>query len=51
MDSANAAKYLDRTPQTLAHWRVAQRGPKYVKRDGRIIYTKPWLDAYRAAAK
>ena len=50
MDSANAARYLNRDPQTLAHWRVKGKGPEYEIRDGRIIYTKRKLDKYRKTA-
>jgi hypothetical protein len=50
MDSCNAGRYINRSPQTLAHWRVEgkQKGPEYEIRNGRVIYTKRGLDKWRA---
>ena len=39
MDSNNAAKYLNRSPKTLAMWRMQGIGPKWRKVNGRIEYT------------
>jgi hypothetical protein len=50
MDSANAARYLNRSTGTLAHWRVTGQGPEYEVREGRIIYTQHNLDRYRVRA-
>jgi hypothetical protein len=50
MDSANAARYLNRSTGTLAHWRVTRQGPDFERRQGRIIYTQRNLDRYRAKA-
>ena len=46
MDSNNAAKYLLRAPKTLAMWRMNGVGPEWKKVNGRVIYTKGWLDTF-----
>ena len=48
MDSANAAKYLGRSPKTLAMWRTQGIGPKWRKINGRIQYTTQDCDDYLA---
>jgi len=44
MDTNNAAKYLNRSPKTLANWRMQRRGPPYQKVEGRIEYFIQDLD-------
>lgn len=46
MDSANASKYMNKAPKTLAMWRMAGRGPAFRKAHGRIIYTVADCDEY-----
>lgn len=45
MDTKNAATYLGRKPKTLAQWRSANIGPRYVKK-GRVFYYKHDLDGW-----
>jgi hypothetical protein len=40
-DPANAALVLQKSPQTLANWRVQGLGPAWFKVNGRVYY---WLD-------
>lgn len=44
MDSNNAAKYMNRSPKTLAMWRTQRTGPKWRKVNGRIEYTTKACD-------
>jgi len=46
MDSANAAKYVNRKPKTLAMWRMQGIGPEWSKCGGRVFYNKEALDAF-----
>jgi hypothetical protein len=46
MDSANAAKYVNRKPKTLAMWRMNGIGPEWSKCGGRVFYNKEALDAF-----
>jgi hypothetical protein len=48
MDTNNAAKYLNRSPKTLANWRMQRRGPPYQKVEGRIEYFIQDLDLFIA---
>ena len=45
MTRADAAKYLGRSPKTLAMWAVMGRGPPIHKVGGRCFYEKDDLDA------
>ncbi len=45
LDTENAARYLGLSPKTLAQWRSAKIGPRYVKK-GRVFYFKHHLDAW-----
>jgi predicted DNA-binding transcriptional regulator AlpA len=36
--AAQAAKYLEISPSTLAKWRMASRGPEYHRCGPRIVY-------------
>ena len=46
MDSANAAKYVNRKPKTLAMWRMNGIGPEWSKCGGRVFYNKTALDLF-----
>ena len=46
MDSNNAAKYLNRSPKTLAMWRMQGIGPAWIKCNGRVFYNTETLDAF-----
>ena len=46
MDRNNAAKYVGRTPKTLAMWQMEGRGPKSVLVGGRRYYYQHVLDAF-----
>ena len=46
MDSNNAAKYLNRAPETLAMWRMQGTRPEWSKCGGRVFYSKNVLDAF-----
>jgi hypothetical protein len=47
--SAQAAGYLRISDKTLRRWRDAKKGPAYKRtEDGRAIYTRASLDAWRA---
>ena len=46
MDSNNAAKYVNRSPKTLAMWRMQGIGPPWIKCGGRVFYNKEALDAF-----
>ncbi len=46
MDRKNAAKYVGRTPKTLAMWHMEGRGPKSVLVGGRRYYYQKVLDAF-----
>jgi hypothetical protein len=48
MDPPNAAKYIHRRPHTLAQWRCEDRGPPFVRVNGRIFYPKAGLDKFMA---
>jgi hypothetical protein len=47
MDTDNAAKYIGRTPKTMAMWRSQGKGPPYIRR-GRIYYYRLDLDEWLA---
>lgn len=46
MTPAEAAKYLKRTPKTLAQWRYCRIGPPYIKIGRSVYYDKRILDAW-----
>ena len=46
IDRRNAAKYVGRTPKTLAMWQMEGRGPKSVLVGGRRYYYQDVLDAF-----
>ncbi len=46
MNRSNAAKYLDRSPKTLAMWAMEGKGPPVHKAGGRCFYFKEECDAY-----
>lgn len=46
MSPVEAAKYLGISKTSLANLRYANKGPKYVKIGGRLIYYKTYLDDY-----
>jgi hypothetical protein len=49
LTSAQAAAYLSVSGKTMSRWREANKGPAYLRSsDGRIVYTKSALDAWRA---
>lgn len=49
LTTAQAAERLGLAEQTLANWRVARKGPAYVRIGGRTIrYRASALDAYIA---
>lgn len=41
-----AATYIKSTESTLANWRCAGRGPRYIKLGGKILYRTADLDAF-----
>ena len=44
---AQAAKYLGYEPSTLRFWRARQKGPRFIKPNGRVIrYRQEDLDAW-----
>ena len=45
LNTEHAARYLGYSTRTMALWRVAGEGPKYVKL-GRVFYYKDDLDAW-----
>ncbi len=45
-DPKTTAQYIKLAPSTLANWRCAGRGPKYIKLGGRVLYRKSAVDAY-----
>jgi hypothetical protein len=49
MDRVNAAKYLDRRPQTLAVWAMNGKGPQPHNVGGRVFYYLDDIDDYVAA--
>jgi hypothetical protein len=48
LSAVNAALYLGYAPKTLAQMRSQGRGPRYIKRAGRIWYYKAALDDWLA---
>jgi Helix-turn-helix domain len=49
LDADNAARYMGRSPKTLAQWRLHGKGPPAHKVGGRVFYYLDELDAYIAA--
>jgi hypothetical protein len=49
LDAVNAARYLGRSPKTLAQWRLHGKGPPSHKVGGRVFYYLDDLNAYIAA--
>jgi hypothetical protein len=49
LDAVNAARYLGRSPKTLAQWRLHGKGPPVHKIGGRVFYYRDELDAFIAA--
>jgi hypothetical protein len=47
MDRRNAAAFLGRKPQTLAHWAAAGEGPPYLSVKGRVFYALADLRRFR----
>ena len=49
-----AARVLGISPHTLCEWRLKKRGPAYIRKVGRIFYTRTdiarWLDDNKADA-
>jgi len=50
LDATSAASYLGVAPKTLAMWRCAGVGPRFIK-PGRIFYYKEDLDAWLGRSK
>ena len=53
MDTNLAGRYLATeddpiSEATMRWWRATGKGPKYLKIGRRIIYTRPFLDEYKA---
>lgn len=46
MNTERAAEYLGLRPTTLNNWRVAGRGPRFVRIGNRVSYRQADLDAY-----
>ena len=46
VDRKNAAKYLNRSPNTLAMWAMEGKGPKAIKVNGRCFYSLDDLAAF-----
>ena len=46
MDRETAAKYLNRSPKTLAMWAMEAKGPPAHKAGGRVFYFKTDLDEF-----
>lgn len=49
LDTAGAAAYLNCSESLLTKLRVQGKGPRYLKRGGRVFYLKGDLDAYDRA--
>lgn len=45
-NTGGAAKYLGCSESLLTKLRVAGKGPRYIKRGGRVFYEKDDLDTY-----
>jgi hypothetical protein len=48
-DPKQAAAHIRSTESTLANWRCAGRGPKYIKLGGKVLYRRTDLDAFLEA--
>jgi Helix-turn-helix domain len=46
MDAQNAAAYVGKTVKTMAMYRCAGTGPKFIKSGGKIFYYREDLDAW-----
>ena len=46
MDRANAAKYVNRSPKTLATWAMEGKGPPVHRAGGRCFYYQQDLDQF-----
>lgn len=46
MAAREGARYLGVTEKSLANWRSDGRGPRFLKRMGRIWYRQEWLDEW-----
>jgi excisionase family DNA binding protein len=46
MSVKEAANYLGCAEQTMANWRMRGKGPRYIKRGGRVFYRRSDLDAW-----
>lgn len=46
LNTGGAASYLGCSQSLLTKLRVAGKGPRYIKRGGRVFYEKSDLDAY-----
>lgn len=50
VDRKDAARYLGRRPQTLAHWACNDKGPPFVTVMGRVFYRVEDLRAFVGVA-
>ncbi|MEZ5537588.1 MAG: helix-turn-helix domain-containing protein [Thiolinea sp.] len=46
LDTYEAAKYLNRSPNTLNQWRSYDVGPRYYQMGREVRYSKEQLDTY-----
>ncbi|WP_345801018.1 helix-turn-helix domain-containing protein [Microbacterium sp. AZCO] len=46
LTTAEAAEYLRQTPSALNQWRVARRGPRFVRIGKRVLYRQSDLTAF-----
>lgn len=50
LTTAQAAAYVSRSPRTLEGYRSRGVGPRYHRRDGRVVYRRSDLDAWDITA-
>lgn len=46
LTTAEAAEYLRQSPSALNQWRVAKRGPKFIRVGRRVLYRRSDLVAF-----
>jgi hypothetical protein len=46
MNTERAASYLGMRPTTLNNWRIAGKGPRFLRIGSRVMYRQQDLDAY-----
>lgn len=46
MNTQRAADYLGLRPTTLNNWRIAGKGPRFMRIGSRVVYRQADLDAY-----